>query len=122
VRDMNGKTVGNLILMTLVCVIIFWVFMAFRPARADFMQGVAGMAIVQERCNNIAIHPKLKAFVQSVRASSPQQFQASYDSFMSQAKETIRAGMPESVYWPMWCMLIEPSVEQLHKEVIGLLN
>jgi len=32
---MNGKTIGNLILMTLVCVVIFIVFMAMRPARAD---------------------------------------------------------------------------------------
>jgi hypothetical protein len=31
---MSGRTIGNLILMTLVCVIIFWVFMALRPARA----------------------------------------------------------------------------------------
>jgi hypothetical protein len=32
--DMSGRTIGNLILMTLVCVIIFWVFMALRPAKA----------------------------------------------------------------------------------------
>src|SRR5262245_13288351 len=32
---MSGKTVGNLILMTLICAVIFWVFMALRPARAD---------------------------------------------------------------------------------------
>ena len=32
---MSSKTVGNLILMTLICVVIFWVFMALRPARAD---------------------------------------------------------------------------------------
>jgi hypothetical protein len=31
---MKGSTIGNLILMTLICVVIFWVFMAFRPARA----------------------------------------------------------------------------------------
>jgi len=34
VSDMNGSTIGNLILMTLICVVIFWVFMAFRPPRA----------------------------------------------------------------------------------------
>jgi len=32
---MNGKTIGNLILMTLVCVVIFIVFMALRPANAQ---------------------------------------------------------------------------------------
>ena len=31
---MNGKTIGNLILMTLICVVILWVFMALRPAQA----------------------------------------------------------------------------------------
>jgi len=30
----SGRTVGNLILVTLICVVIFWVFMALRPARA----------------------------------------------------------------------------------------
>ena len=29
---MNGRTIGNLILMTLVCVVIFVVFMAMHPA------------------------------------------------------------------------------------------
>src|SRR5262249_61154116 len=32
--DMSGRTIGNLILMTLVCVVIFVVFMAMRPAPA----------------------------------------------------------------------------------------
>src|SRR5215471_16470489 len=32
--DMNGRTIGNLILMTLICVVIFVVFMALRPVRA----------------------------------------------------------------------------------------
>ena len=31
---MNGRTIGNLILMTLICVVIFVVFMAMRPAPA----------------------------------------------------------------------------------------
>src|SRR5262245_57524652 len=31
---MSGRTIGNLILMTLVCVVIFVVFMAMRPAPA----------------------------------------------------------------------------------------
>jgi hypothetical protein len=31
---MNGNTIGNVILITLVCVVIFIVFMALRPARA----------------------------------------------------------------------------------------
>jgi len=32
---MNGKTAGNLILMTTICIVIFWIFMALRPANAD---------------------------------------------------------------------------------------
>jgi len=28
------KSLGNLILMTLICLVIFWIFMALRPARA----------------------------------------------------------------------------------------
>ena len=34
---MSGRTVGNLILMTLICVVIFVVFMAMRPAPAGEM-------------------------------------------------------------------------------------
>jgi hypothetical protein len=30
------KSFGNLILMTLICVVIFWVFMALRPAQATY--------------------------------------------------------------------------------------
>jgi hypothetical protein len=29
------KTYGNLILMTVICIVIFWVFMALRPASAQ---------------------------------------------------------------------------------------
>jgi|SRR6516162_3398932 len=29
------KTFGNLILMTATCIVIFWIFMAFRPAHAQ---------------------------------------------------------------------------------------
>jgi len=32
---MNGRTIGNLILMTTICVVIFWLFMALRPAAAQ---------------------------------------------------------------------------------------
>jgi hypothetical protein len=32
---MNGKTVGNLILMTALCIVVFWIFMALRPAHAQ---------------------------------------------------------------------------------------
>ena len=35
--DMSGGTFGNLILMTLICVVIFVVFMAFRPAHSEEM-------------------------------------------------------------------------------------
>ena len=36
------KTYGNLILMTVVCIVIFWVFMALRPANAQ-MYGTPGI-------------------------------------------------------------------------------
>jgi len=29
------KTYGNIILMTVICIVIFWVFMALRPASAQ---------------------------------------------------------------------------------------
>jgi len=29
------KTFGNLILMTVICIVIFWIFMALRPAQAQ---------------------------------------------------------------------------------------
>ena len=40
------KTFGNIILMTVICIVIFWVFMALRPASAQpagfFGPGPAG--------------------------------------------------------------------------------
>jgi hypothetical protein len=30
------KTYGNIILMTVICVVIFWIFMAIRPAAASW--------------------------------------------------------------------------------------
>jgi hypothetical protein len=33
-ETMTMKSFGNLILMTLICIVIFWVFMALRPAKA----------------------------------------------------------------------------------------
>jgi hypothetical protein len=30
------KTYGNIILMTVICIVIFWVFMALRPAQAPW--------------------------------------------------------------------------------------
>ena len=32
---MSGPTIGNLILMTLICVVVFIVFMAVRPTKAS---------------------------------------------------------------------------------------
>jgi hypothetical protein len=106
-------------------VMITFAVLAFAsPTRAGeaFMKGIAGMVIVQEHCNSITVHPKVKMLVQSVRQSSPQQFQEAYDSMMSQAKQTIEEGMPESAYWPMWCVLVEPAVKQLHKDAASLIN
>ena len=43
------KTYGNLILMTVICIIIFWVFMALRPAHAaDDDTFYLGTCIVKE--------------------------------------------------------------------------
>src|SRR5262249_60151185 len=41
---MSGRTIGNLILMTLICVVVFIVFMAVRPTKAsapDFQRETA---------------------------------------------------------------------------------
>jgi hypothetical protein len=35
--DMSGRKIGNLILMTLICVVVFIVFMAIRPAPAELV-------------------------------------------------------------------------------------
>ena len=32
---MSGRTIGNLILMTLICIVVFIVFMAVRPTKAS---------------------------------------------------------------------------------------
>src|SRR6516225_646690 len=32
---MTERTAGNIILMTVICIVIFWIFMALRPAHAD---------------------------------------------------------------------------------------
>jgi hypothetical protein len=32
---MSGPTIGNLILMTLICIVVFIVFMAVRPTKAS---------------------------------------------------------------------------------------
>ena len=37
------KTYGNIILMTVVCIVIFWVFMALRPAQAQQFIGTRGV-------------------------------------------------------------------------------
>ena len=36
------KTYGNIILMTVICIVIFWVFMALRPASAQQFIGGSG--------------------------------------------------------------------------------
>ena len=46
---MTEKTAGNIILMTLICLVIFWVFMALRPANAwqyseEYQAGPASIA------------------------------------------------------------------------------
>jgi hypothetical protein len=37
-KDMKMKAIGNLILMTLICVTVFIVFIAIRPARTQHLQ------------------------------------------------------------------------------------
>jgi hypothetical protein len=53
------KSFGNLILMALICIVIFWIFMALRPAHADYvmlkLQKNSGeifmtMMDIQEKC------------------------------------------------------------------------
>ena len=36
---MNGKMAGNLILMAAICIVIFWIFMALKPAHAQPFYG-----------------------------------------------------------------------------------
>jgi hypothetical protein len=50
------KTTGNLILMTTICVIIFWVFMALRPANAIVLGCGSSWTICKARAYNRA-HP-----------------------------------------------------------------
>src|SRR5215467_1156631 len=52
--DMNGRTVGNLILMTLICVVIFVVFMAMRPAPAGETPIYGPDGKYQGRCSTTA--------------------------------------------------------------------
>jgi hypothetical protein len=39
------KSLGNLILMTLICLVIFWIFMALRPAQAQLFGPPASSSI-----------------------------------------------------------------------------
>jgi hypothetical protein len=59
---MKGKTIGNLILMTLVCVVIFIAFMALRPARAldagDVIAAMPDYKIDQMEKEGIALAAK----------------------------------------------------------------
>lgn len=56
------KTTGNLILMTAICVVIFWAFMALRPANASW-QLIAGkpydgrypISVLKEPCWSAAL-------------------------------------------------------------------
>ena len=51
------KTYGNVILMTVICIVIFWVFMALRPAAASWQlipgkpyDGHSPISILKELC------------------------------------------------------------------------
>ena len=37
---MTERTAGNIILMTVICIVIFWIFMALRPAQAETARAV----------------------------------------------------------------------------------
>jgi hypothetical protein len=39
------KPYGNVILMTLICIVIFWVFMALRPAHSQQFIGTRGAGV-----------------------------------------------------------------------------
>jgi hypothetical protein len=52
------KTYGNVILMTVTCIVIFWVFMALRPASAmDIMPGDKGRWHGYAPAGYIGAHP-----------------------------------------------------------------
>jgi len=41
---MSGRTIGNFILMTVICIVVFWMFMAIHGAHAATMD--AGMNVL----------------------------------------------------------------------------
>src|SRR6516225_8906796 len=60
------KSLGNLILMTLICIVIFWIFMALRPPHAAKLADLAARLAAND------------AAVQSVRRRSLQNFIKSF--------------------------------------------
>ena len=46
---MSGRTIGNLILMTLICVVVFIVFMAVRPTKASAQNLSGPLAFMSTR-------------------------------------------------------------------------
>jgi hypothetical protein len=46
---MNGKIAGNLILMTVVCMVIFWVVMALHPVQAATLKCGSSWDICTQR-------------------------------------------------------------------------
>jgi hypothetical protein len=49
---MSGRTIGNFILMTVICIVLFWVFMALRPANAIQLHCGSSWTICDIRARN----------------------------------------------------------------------
>jgi hypothetical protein len=56
---MNGKTAGNLILMTTLCIVIFWMFMALKPAHAQLFGPT-----IQQKCVAMGYKPGTALYLQ----------------------------------------------------------
>jgi len=83
-KEMNGRTAGNLILMTLICVVIFVMFMAVLPARA----------ISPEQAEMIARHCDLAGSGQGDRQRREHQDHAHRDPLMAPFRSLTGAVSP----------------------------
>jgi hypothetical protein len=56
------KPYGNVILMTLICIVIFWVFMALRPAQAQSFSPYAGRGCYASSWARCATLAQIRAY------------------------------------------------------------
>jgi len=52
-----SKFYGNLVLMTVICIVIFWIFMALHPAHAGYFGGGPGKDMSGAYTPPPSIHP-----------------------------------------------------------------